>query len=83
MRERALRFRIEAPISREEFWEMRSGISGTLRDKLASLPESEARRAALEVQEAVREFFPNERMSFPAQMMVVSGTKSHLQTARN
>ncbi len=69
-------FRIEAPISREEFWEMRSGTSGTLQEKLASLPSGQGQRAALEVQEAVRELFPNgEQMSFPAQMMIVTGGK--------
>jgi hypothetical protein len=29
----------------------------------------------LEVQEAVREFFPNNQMSFPAQMLVISAQK--------
>lgn len=75
VRERLLAFRIEAPISRQEFWELRSGTSGTLREKLASLPTVQARRAALEVQEAVSEFFPNDQMSFPAQMIIVTGIK--------
>lgn len=75
VRERSLMFRMEAPISREEFWEMRSGTSETLRQKLAQLTSEQARRAVLEVQEAVREFFPNEQMSFPAQMIVVTGRK--------
>ncbi len=75
VRERELNFRIEAPISAEQFWEMRSATSGTLREKLATLPEDEARRAAMEVQESVHEFFPNGQMSFPAQMLVISGRK--------
>ena len=75
VRERPLAFRIEAPISRAEFWEMRSGMSGTLREKLASLPSEQARQIGLEVQEAVRQFFPKEVMSFPAQMIIVTGTK--------
>lgn len=75
VRERSLAFRIEALISRQEFWELRSGTSGTLREKLASLPTVQARRASLEVQEAVREFFPNDQMSFPAQMIIVTGIK--------
>ena len=73
VRERELDFRIEAPISAEQFWELRSATSGTLREKLATLPEDQARRVALEVQESVREFFPNGHMSFPAQMLLVSG----------
>src|SRR5688572_22003012 len=75
VRERELNFRIEAPISAEQFWEMRSATSGTLREKLATLPEDDARRAAMEVQESVHEFFPNGQMSFPAQMLLISGRK--------
>ena len=74
--ERPLGFRIEAPIAREKFWEMRVGTSGTLREKLATLPPEQACRAALDVQGAVREFFPNDQMSFPAQMIIVTGRKA-------
>jgi ubiquinone/menaquinone biosynthesis C-methylase UbiE len=73
VRERQLNFHIEAPLSSEQFWEMRSHMSGTLRDKLASLPPEQAEKVGLEVQAAVREFFPNGLMSFPAEMLIVSG----------
>lgn len=75
VRERELNFGIEAPIGIEQFWEMRSTMSGTLRDKLAALPPEQAQQVAREVQEAVREFFPNNQMNFPAQMLIVSGRK--------
>ena len=75
VRERLLKFQIEATISREEFWEMRSGTSGTLREKLDSLSSDLRLTIANEVKEAVAEFFPNEQMSFPAQMLIVSGDK--------
>jgi ubiquinone/menaquinone biosynthesis C-methylase UbiE len=74
--ERLLKFRIEAPISPHEFWAMRSEISETLREKLARLSAEQALRVTSEVQEAVREFFSNDEMSFPAQMIIVSGTKA-------
>src|SRR5687768_12880123 len=61
VRERLLRFRIEAPISRDEFWEMRSGTSGTLREKLDAISPELRLRVSNEVKAAVREFFPNER----------------------
>jgi ubiquinone/menaquinone biosynthesis C-methylase UbiE len=73
VRERELNFHIAAPISVEEFWRMRSVTSGTLREKLASLSPDKARQVGLEVQELVREFFPNNQMNFPAQMLIVSG----------
>lgn len=77
VRERLLKFRIEAPISREEFWEMRSTTSGTLREKLDALSSDLRLTIANEVKEAVAEFFSNEQMSFPAQMLIVSGDKSN------
>ena len=77
VRERLLKFQIEAPISREEFWEMRSGTSGTLREKLDALSSDLRLTIANEVKEAVAEFFPNAEMSFPAQMLIVSGDKSN------
>ena len=76
VRERELNFHIEAPLSPEQFWEMRSHMSGTLRDKLASLPPEQARKVGLDVQSAVEKFFPNGQMSFPAQMLIVSGDPS-------
>ena len=73
--ERVLRFQIEAPISPSEFWAMRSETSDTLREKLAKLPADQVLRVKQEVQEAVGEFFPNNQMSFPAQMIIVTGEK--------
>lgn len=73
--ERELKFHIAAPISPKEFWEMRSETSGTLREKLAKATEERRDVVAQEVQEAVREFFPNNQMNFPAQMIIVTGRK--------
>jgi len=76
VRERRLNFRIEAPLSPEQFWETRSQTSGTLREKLANLPSEQAQKIRSDVLEAVQEFFPNGQMSFPAQMLIVSGEVS-------
>ena len=75
VKELALKFHIAAPISPGEFWEMRSETSGTLREKLATVPVAQRDLVGQEVQEAVREFFPNNQMSFPAQMILVTGRK--------
>jgi len=75
VRERVFKFDIAAPISPEEFWEMRSGTSATLRTKLATLSGEERQQIAAEVSRAVAEFFPNNQMRFPAQMIIVSGKK--------
>jgi ubiquinone/menaquinone biosynthesis C-methylase UbiE len=75
LRERVLKFHIAAPISPEQFWEMRSETSGTLRERLATLTPLQADLLAQEAQEAVREFFPNNQMSIPAQMIIVTARK--------
>lgn len=75
VKERVLRFHIEAPISPAGFWEMRSETSGTLREKLNMLSDQEKEAATQEVHEAAREFFPNNKMRFPAQMIIVTGNK--------
>jgi ubiquinone/menaquinone biosynthesis C-methylase UbiE len=73
--ERVLKFHIAAPISPREFWEMRSETSGTLREKLATLSPPQVDLIAREVQEAVREYFPNSQMNFAAQMIIVTARK--------
>jgi SAM-dependent methyltransferase len=75
VRERVLQFQIEAPISPGEYWELRSETSDTLREKLAKLSAEEVLRVRQEVQEAVRGYFQNDQMSFPAQAIVVTGKK--------
>jgi ubiquinone/menaquinone biosynthesis C-methylase UbiE len=76
VRERVLKFNITAPLSPEQFWEMRSETSGTLREKLASLPPSQADLLAQEVQVAIREYSSNKQISIPAQMIIVTAQKS-------
>src|SRR5712692_2439679 len=76
VRERFLNFHIKAPISPDEFWELRSATSATLREKLASLPEEKLNQVRQEVKEAARRFFANGHMSFPAKMIIVSARKS-------
>ena len=75
VRERVLHFQIEAPISPGEFWAMRSETSDTLREKLAKLPAEQVLGVTRAVQESVCEYFPNNQMSFPAQMIIVTGKK--------
>ena len=74
--DRVLHFQVQAPIAAKEFWSMRSEISETLRSKLATLSEAENAQIAHEVHEAIRPFFPNDQMNFPAQMIIVTGRKA-------
>jgi hypothetical protein len=73
--ERVFKFQLEAPISVDEFWTMRSEISETVRAQLKRLSKEEGDRVAREIKDNVREFFPENRMSFPMQMLIVTGRK--------
>jgi ubiquinone/menaquinone biosynthesis C-methylase UbiE len=73
--ERVFSFNIEAPVSPTQFWTMRAQTSDTLREKLARLSSAEQAQIASEVQQAVKEFFPGDQMSFPAQMIIATGKK--------
>jgi ubiquinone/menaquinone biosynthesis C-methylase UbiE len=75
IRERILRFDMAAPISPEEFWDMRSEISEILRDKLKNFSAAERWQIGKQVQHAVRAFFPNNQMRFPSQAIIVTGKR--------
>jgi ubiquinone/menaquinone biosynthesis C-methylase UbiE len=73
--ERVLGFRIEAPIARKDFWPLRFEMSETLRTVVPQLSPGQLRRARSEVEEAIRPYFPDDRMSFPAQAIIVTAGK--------
>lgn len=75
VKEAVLKFEIAAPVSPREFWAMRSRMSDTLRAKLNQLSEEEQSSVAAEVEQSVKQFFPENQMKFPAQMIVASGRK--------
>ena len=77
VKDAVLKFEIAAPISPREFWAMRSQMSDTLRTKLNQLSEDERSRVTAEIEQSVQQFFPQNQMKFPAQMIVASGKKSH------
>jgi len=74
--ERVVKFNIQAPISAQQFWAIRSQTSDTLREKLAKLSTAEQAQIAAEVEREVKEFFPHDQMNFPTQMILVTGTKT-------
>src|ERR1041385_8517052 len=82
VRERILKSDIAAPVAREDYWEMRSEISESLRSKLPGLSDEQKTQIAKEVQHASASFFPNNRMSFPSETLIVTGRKdmAHLDS---
>ncbi len=73
MGERQFPFWIEAPVKWEEFWEMRSEMSDSLRAKLATLTTDQQTVVKQAVDAAVAEYFKTGEMSFPAQALIVTG----------
>jgi ubiquinone/menaquinone biosynthesis C-methylase UbiE len=71
--ERLLQFRIEAPISVEDFWTLRREMSDKLNEKMAMLSNKQATKVKSEMLEALNEYSTDRGMSFPAEVLIVSG----------
>src|SRR5438477_10741399 len=74
--ERQLNFQIEAPISFEQFWQLRTEMSGTLREKMAGLAPVQFPTIKQVFAHAASRYFATGTMSFPAEALIVSGRKS-------
>ena len=73
---RQLNFQIEAAISFEQFWQLRTEMSGTLREKMAGIAAAQLPTIKQAVVDAARRYFESGTMSFPAEALIVSGRKS-------
>jgi len=74
--ERVLQFTIRAPISVEDFWTLRCEMSEKLREKIALLSREQLTEVKRQALEALREYSTDRGMSFPAEVLIVSGTKN-------
>src|SRR5215469_2570242 len=74
--ERVLEFTIDVPISGEDFWTLRCEMSETLRAKIAMLSMEQLTEVKRQALEAFREYSTERGMSFPAEVLIVSGSKS-------
>jgi ubiquinone/menaquinone biosynthesis C-methylase UbiE len=73
--ERQLNFQIEAAISFEQFWQLRTEMSETLREKMARLTPAQLPTVKQAVADAARRYFASGTMSLPAEALIVSGRK--------
>ena len=73
--ERQLNFQIEAAISFEQFWRLRTEMSETLREKMARLTPAQLLTVKQAVADVARRYFASGTMSFPAEALIVSGRK--------
>ncbi len=78
VKEHALKFVTEAPIDLAQFWELRTEMSDTFRTKLAKLAPAEVSAVRDAVLKAAAEFFKDGHMSFPSQVLIVTGRKAVL-----
>src|SRR6267154_3419131 len=74
--ERLLQFPIEASISLEDFWTLRIEMSEKLREKIARLSNDHLAKVKRESLESLGEYCTNSGISFPAEVLIVSGAKA-------
>lgn len=74
--EELLQFRIQAPISVEDFWTLRCEMSEKLREMVAKLSTRHLADFKSEALEVLGRYSTGSGMSFPAEVLIVSGTKS-------
>ncbi len=74
--EQVVRFSLEAPLSFEEFWAMRSEISDSLRAKLCQLLPDRSKALVTDIREAARQYFPDGSMCLPAEVILVTGVRA-------
>jgi ubiquinone/menaquinone biosynthesis C-methylase UbiE len=73
--ERAFEFSIEAPITVEQFWELRTEMSDTFRNKLARLVPDQVAAIRYTVQKKMASYFKTGAMVIPGQVLLVTGRK--------
>ncbi|MGH9745308.1 MAG: class I SAM-dependent methyltransferase [Candidatus Acidiferrales bacterium] len=73
--ERLLQFSIRASMSAEKFWTLRSEMSEKLRTRLALLSQPQWAEIRREVIEALQAYSSDGAVSFPAEVLIVSGAK--------
>ena len=74
--ERLLQFTVQAPISVEDFWIMRCEMSEKIREKVAMLSREQLTEVKRQALEALRGYSTDRGMSFPAEVLIVTGTKN-------
>jgi ubiquinone/menaquinone biosynthesis C-methylase UbiE len=74
--ERRLHFPIEAAISFDQFWQLRTEMSESLREKMARLTPAQLPTVKRAAADAAQRYFAGGKMSFPAEALIVSGRKS-------
>ena len=70
-----MNFHIEAAISFEQFWQLRTEMSDSLREKIARLTTAQLPTVKRAGADAAQKYFATGKMSFPAEAFIVSGRR--------
>src|SRR5438874_1405505 len=73
--ERHLNFQVEAAMSFDQFWRLRTEMSESLRTKMAGLMPAQLPTVKQAAADAAQRYFVSGKMSFPAEALIVSGRK--------
>jgi len=73
--ERVFHFSINAPLTVEDFWTLRCDMAEKLRQRLAALPLEALIELKQQVLDAFRSYMNGSGVSFPAEVLIVSGRK--------
>jgi SAM-dependent methyltransferase len=74
--ERLLKFSIQASVPVQDFWTLRIEMSEKLREKMARLSNDQLAKVKRETLESLGEYSTFNGISFPAEVLIVSGAKS-------
>jgi len=74
--ERLLKFSIQAAVPVQDFWTLRIEMSEKLREKMARLSNDQLAKVKRESVESLGEYSTDYGLSFPAEVLIVSGAKS-------
>ena len=74
--ERQLNFEIKAEISLEQFWQLRTEMSESLRTKMARLAPAQLPTVKHAAADAASTYFESGTMRFPAEALIITGRKS-------
>jgi ubiquinone/menaquinone biosynthesis C-methylase UbiE len=77
--ERLLQFTIDAPVPVEDFWTLRLEMSEKLRERISTLSAERMAELKRDTLESINEYATNGRISFPGEVLIVSGSKPHSQ----
>jgi hypothetical protein len=73
--EHLFRFSMDTPLSVEGYWTLRCDMAEKLRQRLAALPPEAFTELKKQTLDAFRSYIKGQGLSFPAEVLIVSGRK--------